>query len=44
MIAYAFRDRGQSALGLTSVDGEVELRLPSAKGEVYEPVWSGFSR
>ncbi|MGY0217733.1 Tol-Pal system beta propeller repeat protein TolB [Endozoicomonadaceae bacterium StTr2] len=40
MLIYATQGREHGELGIVSVDGSVQLKLPSAAGDVREPVWS----
>ena len=42
MIIYATKADGKGTLGMVSVDGLVEFKLPSAEGDVQEPAWSPF--
>lgn len=42
MIIFATKAEGRGILGLVSVDGQVEFKLPSSEGDVQEPAWSPF--
>lgn len=42
MVLYATRFAGNRVLSLVSVDGRVQLRLPSQSGQVQEPAWSPY--
>ena len=42
MIIYATRISGRDSLAEVSIDGKVQLRLPSPQGGVREPAWSPF--
>lgn len=42
MIIYATRFAGRGSLAEVSIDGKVQLRLPSANGSLREPAWSPF--
>ena len=42
MIIFATKEEGKGILGIVSVDGQVEFRLPSSEGDVQEPAWSPF--
>ncbi len=42
MIIYASKIDGKGILGMVSIDGQVELRLPSAEGDIQEPAWSPY--
>ena len=42
MIIFATKEQGKGILGIVSVDGQVEFRLPSSEGDVQEPAWSPF--
>ena len=44
MLIYATQGREHGELGIVSVDGNVQFRLPSAAGDVREPVWSPVLR
>lgn len=42
MIIFATKEQRKGILGIVSVDGQVEFRLPSSEGDVREPAWSPF--
>ena len=42
MMIYATRKNGQGVLAAVSIDGRVQLTLPSQRGDVREPAWSPF--
>ena len=42
MIIFATKAEGKGILGIVSVDGQVEFKLPSSEGDVQEPAWSPF--
>ncbi|MXZ44003.1 MAG: Tol-Pal system beta propeller repeat protein TolB [Gammaproteobacteria bacterium] len=42
MIIFATKEESKGTLGIVSVDGQVEFRLPSSEGDVQEPAWSPF--
>ncbi|MCY3627210.1 MAG: Tol-Pal system beta propeller repeat protein TolB [Gammaproteobacteria bacterium] len=42
MVMYATKQGSRGILGIVSVDGQVELRLPSEDGDVQEPAWSPY--
>jgi TolB protein len=42
MILYASEKEGFSVLKMVSIDGKVQLNLPSPEGGVQEPAWSPF--
>ena len=42
MVMYATKQGNRGILGIVSVDGQVELRLPSEDGDVQEPAWSPY--
>ena len=42
MIIYATKADRKGILGMVSVDGQVEFKLPSSEGDVQEPAWSPF--
>lgn len=42
MIVFATKADGKGILGMVSVDGQVEFKLPSTEGDVQEPAWSPF--
>ncbi len=42
MIVYASLYSGQGVLGMVSLDGRVNLRLPAQQGDVSSPAWSPF--
>lgn len=42
MIIYATKEGSKGILGMVSVDGQVEFKLPSSEGDVQEPAWSPF--
>jgi TolB protein len=41
-IIYATQERGRGVLATVSVDGRVQQRLATSRGEVREPVWAPF--
>lgn len=45
MILYSTRYQGRTALALVSIDGRIQLTLPSREGSnVQDPAWSPFRR
>jgi TolB protein len=42
-IIYATQERGRGVLATVSVDGRVQQRLATSRGEVREPVWAPFA-
>jgi TolB protein len=42
MVAYASTLGHQGILGIASLDGAVQIRLPATDGDVQEPAWSPF--
>lgn len=44
LILYATRYQDQGVLAMTSIDGRVNMRLPSRGGDVQEPAWSPYLR
>ena len=42
MLVYATSNGGKGVLGITSVDGRVNVLVPSNAGDVREPAWSPF--
>jgi len=43
MVLYGTQDGGRQILGLVTLDGRGQLRLPAREGSVQEPAWSPFS-
>lgn len=42
LILYATRYNDKGVLGIVSLDGRIQLRLPSREGDVQEPAWSPY--
>lgn len=42
MVVFGTREENRGILGVVSVDGQVELKLPSSQGDVQEPAWSPY--
>ena len=42
LVIYASRYQERGVLGLVSIDGRVNLRLPPREGDIQEPAWSPF--
>lgn len=42
LVLYASKERGKGVLGIVSIDGRIQMRLPSGDGDVQEPAWSPF--
>jgi len=42
LILYATRFNEKGVLGMVSIDGRIQLRLPSRNGDVQEPAWSPY--
>lgn len=42
MIIYAINSNDRQVLAMVSMDGQVQLRLPSQQGNVRDPAWSPF--
>jgi len=42
LILYATRHQEKGVLGIVSVDGRIQMRLPAREGDVQEPAWSPF--
>jgi len=42
MVVYATTVGHQGMLGIASIDGAVQIRLPARDGDVQEPAWSPF--
>lgn len=42
MVVFGTREQNRGILGVVSVDGQVELKLPSSQGDVQEPAWSPY--
>ena len=42
MVVFGTREGNRGILGVVSVDGQVELKLPSSQGDVQEPAWSPY--
>lgn len=42
MVLYATESHGRKVLGMVSINGQVNLRIPDQRGEVQEPAWSPF--
>lgn len=42
MIVYATQVGHQGVLAITSLDGAIQIKLPSNNGDVQEPAWSPF--
>lgn len=42
MIVYATQSEGKSVLRMVTIDGNIEMEVPAAQGELREPSWSPF--
>lgn len=42
LVLYATQYQGKGVLAITSIDGNIKLRLPSRDGDVQEPAWSPY--
>lgn len=42
LVLYATRRNEQGVLGIVSVDGRIQMRLPAREGNVQEPAWSPY--
>lgn len=42
MVMFATKQGNRGILGIVSVDGQFELKLPSSEGDVQEPAWSPY--
>ena len=42
MVAYASTQGHQGILGIASLDGAIQIKLPATDGDVQEPAWSPF--
>lgn len=42
MVLYESKPGEQSILGMASIDGRINCRLPTPEGDVQDPVWSPF--
>lgn len=42
MVLYESKPGAQGLLGMASVDGRINCRLPTPEGDVQDPVWSPF--
>ncbi|WP_232019655.1 Tol-Pal system beta propeller repeat protein TolB [Candidatus Rickettsiella viridis] len=42
MLLYESKPGNRSILGMVSVDGRINLRLPTPQGDVQDPTWSPF--
>ena len=42
LILYATNENDKGMLGIVSLDGRIQMRLPSREGDVQEPAWSPF--
>lgn len=42
MALFGMFYRGKNVLGMASVDGRIQIRLPALDGEVEDPAWSPF--
>lgn len=42
MLLYESKPGNRSMLGMVSVDGRINLRLPTPQGDVQDPTWSPF--
>lgn len=44
MIVYATQTQGRSVLRMVTIDGNIEMEVPAAQGQLREPAWSPFLR
>ncbi|WP_058483568.1 Tol-Pal system beta propeller repeat protein TolB [Legionella spiritensis] len=42
LIVYATTVNNRGVLGIVSIDGRIQMKLPSRQGDVQEPAWSPF--
>jgi TolB protein len=42
LVAYATQLGRQGILGIASIDGQIQIKLPARDGDVQEPAWSPF--
>lgn len=42
LVAYATQIGHQGILGIASIDGQIQIKLPARDGDVQEPAWSPF--
>lgn len=42
LVLYATKYNNRGVLGMASIDGKVQIRLPAPEGDVQEPAWSPY--